>query len=127
MTHRAWTFSLVDRRNGQLVAMAVLCVTARYVSVAIPSVERIERRYPMPAQWAAIEAELAVGLAPAPLPKASVIRSLLAAETLLDVQYVHVLPVEVEGPEATAPVLDGLLRQQVRSDGSFDGIGDVRV
>jgi hypothetical protein len=78
--------------------------------------ERLDRRHPTPSQWKEIELDLTVGLPSAPLESTSAV-----VEVLLDanrrrstiVQYLNVLPVEVAQVEATATVLDALLRSQV--------------
>ena len=81
--------------TGQHAAWAVLCVEARYCSLAVPGASALIRRMLAAADWKAIQAEVALGLNPGPLPADGAIGRALAGEgsRSLIAQYVTALPV----------------------------------
>ena len=63
----AWLFRLHRLDTGQHAAWAVLCVEARYCSLAVPGASALIRRMLTQADWKAIQDEIALGLNPGPL------------------------------------------------------------
>jgi hypothetical protein len=115
MPLRAITFAITDLAAGRHLALALICPGARYASIAWRGAERLDRRYGTPGQWKQIEMDLKVGLPSVPLESTSwMVDVLLDANRrrALVVQYMSVLPIEVERAEMAVARLDALLRSQ---------------
>ena len=110
----AWLFRLQRLDTGRHAAWAVVCVEARYFSVAVPGASAFIRRMLKPADWKAIQAEIALGLNPGPLPASAALARTLAGGVSRDliVQYALSVPLDA-APLDVAVVLDTLLRQQI--------------
>jgi hypothetical protein len=82
---------------------------ARYASIVWRGAERLDRRYATPKQWKAIALDLQLGLPSLPLDAtSSMVTVLLDANRGrgLVVQYMNVLPIEVERAQAAATRLE---------------------
>ena len=109
----AWLFRLHRLDTGQHAAWAVLCVEARYCSLAVPGASTLMRRMLAAADWTAIQAEIMLGLNPGPLPADGALGRALAgdASRTLIAQYVTALPVNARPVDVTSE-LDAFLRKQ---------------
>ena len=76
----AWLFRLHRLDTGQHAAWAVLCVEARYCSLAVPGASALIRRMLAAADWKAIQTEVSLGMNPGPLPANGAIGRALAGE-----------------------------------------------
>ena len=110
----AWLFRLHRLETGQHAAWAVLCVEARYCSLAVPGASALIRRMLAAADWKAVQAEIALGLNPGPLPADGAIGCSLAGEASrsLILQYVSAVPVNAIPSDVTT-ALDAILRGQL--------------
>ena len=109
----AWTFALSSLETGGPVGLALLCVEARYASVALVGAEHLDRRHASPKAWKNIGQELALGVPRGPVPRTSAVAGLLtngSAGTVL--QYLNALPINPVEPADVAGTLDALLRRQ---------------
>jgi hypothetical protein len=90
------------------------CPRPRYAGVLFTGADRIVRCHLSPALWKEVPHEVSVGMAPRGLPSGSTLQPALAGERWRDltVRWMHVMPVEIDQPEATAATLDRYLRQQ---------------
>lgn len=111
MTHDAYVFGLSNEQR--LAGIAVICPTARYVSLRFADVDRPDRRHLSPHEWRRVEAELAQGLPASALPVGSALVAALVASsfpTTLQVQYRLVVPVEAAPVQTLATRLDDVSR-----------------
>lgn len=109
----AWLFRLHRLETGQHAAWAVLCVEARYCSLAVPGASALIRRMLAAADWKAVQAEIALGLNPGPLPADGAIGRALSGDASRGVIAQYVTTVEIDAtPSVVVSALDGLLRSQ---------------
>lgn len=109
----AWLFRLHRLDTGRHAAWAVVCLEARFCSLAVPGASTLTRRFLSLAEWKAIAAEFALGLIAGPLPRDGALGRALAGEasSSLITQYVMAVPVNASPLEVTA-ALGSLLRSQ---------------
>ena len=109
----AWLLRMHRLDTGRHVAWAVLCVEARYCSLALPGVTPLVRRLLTASDWKAVSAELSLGLNPGPLPAAGPIAKALAQDAGANViaQYVTAFEIQVAPLEVTR-VLDARLSSE---------------
>jgi hypothetical protein len=60
MTHSAITFAIRDQ-EARPIGVAVVCISARYISVLCRGVAAIDRKHATPKQWKQIGAEVSAG------------------------------------------------------------------
>jgi hypothetical protein len=96
----AHTFAITNRQ-GETIALPVVCVEARYASLRRAGEQRIERLHATPAQWKTLQAD----------PRSGDGLAFLESEGHR-AQWLHTLPVEAETPHAAAVGLDNHLRSQ---------------
>lgn len=106
---RAWHF--VIRRADFLFGVALICPEARYASIAWRRAPRLDRKFALPATWKTLEQELAVGLAPEPLPATSTVCAVLLTKDMATatVQYMRTDPIAATDPGTVVRLLDGAL------------------
>ena len=111
----AWLLRLHRLDTGRHAAWPVLCVEARYCSLAVPGVSAPVRRLLTARDWKAVGVELSSGLNPGPLPASGPIAKALAAEagTSLISQWVTAFEVDAV-PLAVTRALDARLSSQVQ-------------
>jgi hypothetical protein len=106
----------VSDHEGGLVALAVLCSTARYCSTISKMGLGPTRRFVTPEEWKLIEHQLAAGLSTQPLssdsPVSAVMDDLLGGWS---VQWLGRTPLRVAGPEDTGAALDQHLASRLQT------------
>jgi len=109
----AWLLRLHRLDTGRHAAWAVLCVEARYCSLAVPNVSTPVRRTLTGSDWKAVGAELSLGLNAGPLPVSGPIAKALAGEAgaSLISQYVTAFEVDAVHLAVTRALDARLLRQ----------------
>lgn len=113
----AWLFRLHRLESGQHAAWAVVCPQARYCSLAVPGASVLVRRMLTPADWKAIEAEIALGVNPGPLPADGALGRALTGEVSRSVvcQYVTARGISAR-PAEVAGVLDAWIREHTQGN-----------
>jgi hypothetical protein len=104
-------FTLRVFAAGPIVGAALVCPEARYCSVRLHGAERLDRRFALPADWKALEAELQ-SLPSGPLPARSAIVRVLGPDRELVVTHLVTEDVEAGSPSDVAAVLDAKLKAQ---------------
>lgn len=109
----AITFRLSRLDTGRHAGWGLVCIEARYASIAIDGVGQLVRRFASPKVWLEIEHEVSMGLNPGPLPAASHLAQLLVADASpsIVVQWVTAVQVDAAPAEMTG-ALDAMLKQQ---------------
>ena len=106
----AWLLGLHRLDTGRHVAWAIVCVEARYCSLAVPGVSTLLRRMLAPSDWKAVASELSLGLPPGPLPASGSIARALAHEAGANVVAQYVTSFDISaGPMEVARALDARL------------------
>ncbi|MBK9240789.1 MAG: hypothetical protein IPL75_11115 [Acidobacteria bacterium] len=109
----AWLFRLHRLETGRHMAWAVVCVEARYCSLALPGVPSLVRRLLTARDWKAVVAELGMGLNAGPLPASGPIANALAGEGGVSVIVRYAMAVQVDAPPfEVARALDARLLGQ---------------
>jgi hypothetical protein len=105
----ATLFVLTTLDTGRSPGAGLICLDARYASVAWRGVDRVDRRFASPAVWRSVEAELTPGFDAGPLEKTSGIwRLLTGGRSDVVVQYLCAEPFDAT-PTVSAQ-LDARLR-----------------
>jgi hypothetical protein len=107
-------FLITLRNTGALIAHALLCPAARYVSVRWRGTERFDRRFGGPPVWRAVEADLSIGWVLGRVDGVSMTYRLLVPEIqwgTLAVQKTAEVPIDASGHGA-AGACDAYLRAQ---------------
>jgi hypothetical protein len=108
---RAAVFILISLETGSLAGFAVVCVEARYASVAWHGADRLEQRHATVEMWKELAQEFGLGLPSGPIEKGTVLARLITGgRSGIAVQYLSVDPVEVASPGGVADALDAFLR-----------------
>ena len=109
----AWLLRLHRLDTGRHAAWAILCVEARYCSLAVPNVSTPVRRLLSAADWKAVGIELSLGLNSGPLPASGPIAKALAQEAGASVITQYVMGFEVDAaPLDVTRALDTRLLSQ---------------
>ena len=111
-TVTAWLFILSVHGTSTRVGYALLAPAARYASLRFFALPRPTRLFATPAMWRALQSELAVGLAPAPIDRQHPVARFLVNGDAVTVQYLTQTPIDDEDPFGVAASLDGLLMKQ---------------
>jgi hypothetical protein len=115
----AITFVLSDLDTGRTLGRALVCVNARYASIAWRGAERLDRVFVRPHEWKGIEMAIAEKLPAGALPAASPIVVALLPEDRrhsIVIQYYTQQPIQADAFDVVAAQLDGLLaRSAVRA------------
>jgi len=110
VTLEALTF-VIQNRQGETVALAVVSPQARYASTLSVRGGRIDRRFAAPEEWRELEHHTRTG--PAHIPPLALAFLTPGTEgAALSVRWSFTLPLEVERPEDVAGSLDWHLKQQ---------------
>jgi hypothetical protein len=116
LTLTAHTFTLTSLETGTLIGLALVAPEARYCSLFARRVPRLQRRYPSPRLWRAIEQELQPGLDASLWPADSALVRALDVTRSVAVRYLSGMDVAVPAVGA-ADVLDRTLTQQAAAAG----------
>ena len=109
----AWLLHLHRLDTGRDAAWAILCVGARYCSLAVRNVSTPVRRMLSAADWKAVGIELSLGLNSGPLPASGPIAKALAQEAGASVITQYVMGFEVDAaPLDVTRALDTRLLSQ---------------
>ena len=104
VTLEALTF-VIQNRQGETVALAVVSTQARYASTLSVRGGRIDRRFATPAEWQELEHHNKTG--PAHIPALALAFLTPGIEgSLVSVRWLYTLPLAVEWPEDVAGSLD---------------------
>ena len=115
MTLNAIAF-VITSRDRDLVALAVLCVDARYFSTITKRLNRPTRHFVTPAQWKELQHQIAMGLPAQVFPSDNPIAVLLADRVEPQtVSWLGTTPIAVERPEDAARALDRHLRVSLQA------------
>lgn len=111
----ALTFSITNR-EGDLVALAVLCVEARYCSTFSKRMDRPARHFVNPAQWREVQHQIGTGLPTHALPSDSPITRLLVDRVEpQSVSWLGTTPLTMERPGDAATALDHHLKTSLQA------------
>ena len=78
------------------IGVAVICISARFISALCRGVAVIDRKHATPKQWKQIEAEMKAGRPTTPLPSSNVLAMVLADPIeRQSLQWLHAMPVTV--------------------------------
>lgn len=104
-------FQLHRLDTGRRTGFGLVCVDARYASVALEGVGHLLRRFATPAIWREVAHEISMGLNPGPLPAEAHLAQLLAGEASrsIVVQWVTATVVDA-APEGVTERLDATLK-----------------
>jgi len=109
----AWLLRLHRLDTGRHAAWAVLCVEARYCSLAVPGVSTLVRRLLTAGDWKAVAVELSPGLNSGPLLPSGPIAKAFAQDAGASVIAQYVMGFEVDAaPLEVTHALDARLLSQ---------------
>jgi hypothetical protein len=115
--YRFWNFALTSLDTGHVLASAIVCPRAQYVTLHWTGTSRIERRQTSALVWRAVADQLARTLRPGSVERITALTALLAGARapVVTVRYLDCTDVTAT-PEDVSAVLDARLRRDAVGD-----------